>query len=218
MTVRLTKKRIIILLVALAMIAGGLIYWHLKRAMPTFDSYAIAASETRMWEAYYQRDPKALHAELRDVLQEQFNLSGWRAALIAASMAEATGNFIRLRNQNPTTAQYEQLVLPGIKKAYRKVKNATGGQWDPDEAARAELAWWVARRTPGEDNPKLVGYKIADLYPILYGQSNPHIEQAGYLRAQAAHVRDTTADWPRVHELLDKSYAALVAGIQIETD
>jgi hypothetical protein len=63
-----------------------------------------------------------------------------------------------------------------------------------------------------------VGEKIAKLYTILYGTSNEDIEQAGFLRAKAAHVRDRmagggTGNWDDVQQILEESYAFLIKGI-----
>jgi hypothetical protein len=90
----------------------------------------------------------------------------------------------------------------------------TNGTWDAEAAARAELEWWVKRRTPGQNSPEEVGRSIAKLYKTLYGRSNPDIEKAGLLRALAAHIRDTSHDWDKVDTLLKESYRSLIRGIQ----
>ena len=104
-------------------------------------------------------------------------------------------------------------IVNDVEKAYAHIRAATGQDFDPHEAAKAEVAWWVARRTPGHNSVEEVGSIIAELYAILYGQSNPDIEYAGYLRAKAARVRDKSADWVEVEKLLQQSYTHLLAGI-----
>ena len=57
----------------------------------------------------------------------------------------------------------------------------------------------------------------AQFYALLYGDTNPDIQRAGLLRAQAAALRDAggaNADWPKVEALLVDSYTSLHAGIQ----
>lgn len=176
-----------------------------------FDSAAIAAAETRMWKAYYGKDPKGLFNELTTTLQEQFGLSGWRSKQVAMHLAAGASRFAGMR-------EHYESVLPDVEKAYAIVKKCTGADYDPAEAARAELAWWVARRTPGKNSVEQVGQSVAHLYEVLYGKTNPQIERAGYLRAQAARVRDKTSDWPQVEEILGESYAELVVGLEVPED
>lgn len=85
-----------------------------------------------------------------------------------------------------------------------------------DAVARAELGWWVARRTPGRNSPAQVGAEIANLYALLYGKTNPNLQKAGLLRAKAAYLRDqggNSPDWQEVERLLRESYEALVVGL-----
>ncbi len=195
----------VLLLLVLA-IVGWL--WPRKVDLTSFDSKAIAASETRMWQAYYAKDTKALFEELKTALGEQFGLSQWTAQLVALELATGARNFAGERSG------YEQNVLPHIEKAYARIRKATGGEFDPKEAARAELDWWVARRTPGQNSVEQVGRCISTLYAVLYGESNARIEEAGLLRASAAHVRDVSSDWPKSQELLEESYAVLLEGLR----
>jgi len=173
-----------------------------------FDPDRIAAAETRMWKAYYNRNIRELGFELIELLQEQFQLSAPDAVTVATDLASATFAFQSTKEDYPTQA------LLGLKSAYTRVKILTKGTWNADAAARAELDWWVKRRTPGHNSPEEVGRSIANLYKVLYSKSNKDIERAGLLRARAANIRDTNNDWPKVQELLQDSYHALVQGIQ----
>jgi len=174
-----------------------------------FDSAVIAAAETRMWQAYYRGDKQVLFDELTTLMQDQFGLSGWTAKRVGFDLASGAKTFA-----SAPGGDYEEMILPDLEKAYARIKDATGGDFDANEAARAELDWWVARRTPGQNSVEEVGRRIARLYAILYGQTNEHIERAGYLRAQAARVRDQSSDWPRVRQLLEESYSTLLKGIE----
>jgi hypothetical protein len=63
--------------------------------------------------------------------------------------------------------------------------------------------------------PEQVGAAIANLYAVLYGETNSSFQKASLLRAQAAHVRDqggVNADWEQVEALLQESYRELAAG------
>jgi len=175
-----------------------------------FDSNAIAQAETRMWKAYYGNHPVALGRELVNLLHAQFGLPPRDALRVSGDLAKATLIFQQSRGD------YDARVLPDLESAYSRLKMLTGGSWNPKEAARAELDWWIMRRTPGQDSPEQVGRAIARLYTILYGRTNDRIERAGLLRAKAAQVRDRggkNCNWPEVRRLLQQSYKALSEGI-----
>jgi hypothetical protein len=164
-----------------------------------------------MWQAYYNGDSKTLGRELIGLLREQFGLSRLEAVEVARDLAKATWTF------RQRTGGYERHCLPPLESAYRKIKEATGADWEAQAAARAELGWWVARRTPSQDSPEQVGEKIAELYAVLYGTSNPYIDEAGQLRARAAQLRDEGGtdgcDWDEIERLLLGSYRSLLQGI-----
>jgi hypothetical protein len=116
-----------------------------------------------------------------------------------------------------TQGDYDRKVLPHLVAAYTALRGAVEATWDPKEVAQAELAWWVARRTPGQDSPESVGRLIAKEYSLLCDKDNEDVQRAGLLRAQAAALRDRTApnsDWPAIGVLLHDSYAALARGIE----
>jgi len=171
----------------------------------------VAAAETRMWQAYYDLDLARLHRELVTLLRSQFGVSPEDAESIARSLGAAAMKFERSRGR------YEQVVFPDLVAAYRKLRFVLKRDFDPKEAARAELAWWVARRTPGRDSPQQVGKRIAELYAVLYGGERPGFLEAGVLRAEAARLRDlggVHCDWAGVERLLRRSYWVLAGAIQ----
>jgi hypothetical protein len=203
------------IIIIILILAGVILFWKFgRRAGAPFNSAEIAASETRMWQAYYGGNPLALNRELVDLLKEQFGFKSKDAQNISASLVLATWNFLH------NTGSYEKEVLPNLVSAYTQIRDVVGGIWSPEEAAKAELEWWVNRRTPGKNSPENVGKSIAKLYSILYGKTNPHIEKAGLLRAQAAALRDrlglsrkNSKEWDEVEKLLEESYASLIVGI-----
>ena len=78
--------------------------------------------------------------------------------------------------------------------------------------ARAELAWWVARRVPGQNSPEQIGRLMADEYGLLYETSPESVATAALLRAKAAAMRDEQAakpDWPAIAKVLRASYDEL---------
>jgi hypothetical protein len=83
--------------------------------------------------------------------------------------------------------------------------------------ARAELAWWVARREPAQRAPENVGRLITVLYARFYELPEERVREAGLLRARAANLRDRgglNPDWPQIGRLLHESYRSLHAAFE----
>ena len=178
---------------------------------PVLDPDQIAAAETRMWQAYYARDLSRLHSEMAALLRAQFRLPPADAERIARSLVGAAMKFA------VSGANYEQVVLPDLEVAYLQLRALLKLSFDPREAARAELAWWVARRTPGRNNTQQVGKQIARLYSVIYGGERPEFLEAGVLRAEAAQLRDrggVHCDWAGVERLLRRSYRVLADAVR----
>ena len=128
-----------------------------------------------------------------------------KAVRAAYHLARAASVFSGIRSD------YDR-VLPDLETAYRIARDWTGASFDPASVARAELAWWVARRTPGEDSAEQVGHQIAEEYAQLYQAPSDCMAPAAALRAEAAHLRDiggAQADWSKVEALLVQSFRAL---------
>jgi hypothetical protein len=203
-----SSRRILSLVVIVLglLLAGG--WFYLRPHGP--DPKAVAAAETRMWQAYYSADPFRLHRELTSLLEAQFALKPADAQGIAQSLAMAAYKFETSREG------YEANVLPDLERAFAELRRVTGGKFDARQAAQAELAWWVARRTPGSDSARQVGQGIGEVYAILYGHSKPEFIEAGVLRAEAGRIRDqggAGCDWQQVESLLQRSYQTLIEAI-----
>lgn len=176
-----------------------------------FNPERVASSEARMWQAYYTGRMGSLAFEMAGLMREQMGASLWTTRQVIEPMAEGTRIFARAEGD------YQREVLPKLETSYDRLGRALGRDWNPREVAQAELSWWVARRTPGEDAPGQVGAKIAHLYTLIYERENADLRQAGVLRARAAALRDAggqNADWPAIEALLLESYTALRRGVQ----
>lgn len=204
----MTRKR------AIAVVAGAaliLIVYLLvaspsgRGSMKQFEPTRLANLELRMWQAYYAKQNVRLFALLVEMLREQYHYS-WATALREAfHLARAAATFGNARSN------YEQ-VLPDLESAYSTARDWERARFDPSAVARAELAWWVARRIPGQNSPAQVGGLIADEYALLYEVPKPAVERAALLRAQAGALRDAEAarpDWSTIERLLQESYSDL---------
>jgi len=173
--------------------------------MREFDPDRLASLETSMWQAYYAKENVRLFGLLVTMLREQYHYSwatatreGFYLARAAATFGDARGGYER--------------VLPDLEAAYGMAREHLGAGFDPRTVAKAELAWWVARRTPGQDGPGRVGELMADEYALLYEAPRADVEPAAMLRAQAGALRDAQAsqpDWDTIGRLLRDSYRSL---------
>lgn len=102
----------------------------------------MADLELRMWQAYYAKERVRLFALLVTMLHEQNHYSWATATREGFHLARAAATFGDAR------AHYE-IVLPDLENAYGIAKNWLHAGFDPRAVARAEFAWWVARRIWG---------------------------------------------------------------------
>ncbi len=179
------------------------------RSLRVFDAPRMADLELDMWQAYYAKENVRLFRGLVTMLHEQYRYP-WGKALVAGfHLARAAATF------GNATSDYER-VLPDLARAYAIAKDWTHAGFDPDAVARAELAWWVARRIPGQDSAENVGGLIADEYALLYEVPRERVLESAVLRAEAGTLRDrggARADWPAVATLLHQSYRSLQVGV-----
>jgi hypothetical protein len=175
------------------------------RSLRRFDATRLASLETRMWQAYYAKERIRLFALLVTMLRDQYHYSWATATTEAFHLARAAATFADLKGN------YEQ-VVPDLEAAYATAKSWTGASFDERAVARAELAWWVARRVPGQNSAEQIGRLIAKEYALLYETTPARVASAALLRAQAAALRDTEAtnpDWNRIFDLLRQCYSEL---------
>jgi hypothetical protein len=179
------------------------------RSIREFDPDRLASLELRMWQAYYAKARVRLFALLVTTLREQYHYSWATAATEAFHLARAAATF-------GDAASHYETVLPDLEAAYGTARRWLSAGFEPRDVARAELAWWVARRTPGRNDPEEVGRLIAEEYALLYDAPRADMLRPGILRAEAAALRDSQAerpDWPAIERLLTQSYRQLKSSL-----
>jgi hypothetical protein len=178
-----------------------------------FDADRLATLETRMWKAYYRRQPSRLFGWLLLGLREQARVSWPRALLASLWLTKAAAQFSR------ADRDYDRFA-PDIARGYRLL--GLPDDVDALEVARRELRWWVVRREIGLAAGFAAGDAITSLYAAIYQLPEAAVPDAGRLRGEAAEVRDrgAAADpdgptgvgrayWPEVARLLQASYRSL---------
>jgi hypothetical protein len=178
-----------------------------------FDPDELARLETRMWKAYYRRQPVRLFVLLVQALRAQARVSWLRALRASLLLTRAAAGFAR------ATGDYERFA-PDIGRGYRTL--GLPDQVDVEAVARHELRWWVVRREIGLPAGEAAGEAITDLYAALYDVPRESVAEAGRLRGLAAELRDRGAKddpagptgpgrgyWPEVARLLRDSYRSL---------
>lgn len=186
-----------------------------------FDPDELAMLETRMWKAYYRRQPARLFVLLVQALRAQARVSWPRALRASLLLTRAAAGFAR------ATGDYERFA-PDIGRGYRML--GLPDHVDAEAVARHELRWWVVRREIGLAAGQAAGDSITDLYASLYDIPRERVAEAGRLRGLAAEIRDRGATddpggprgvgdayWPEVARLLRDSYRSLRAALdQVE--
>jgi hypothetical protein len=180
-----------------------------------FDPDELARLETRMWKAYYRRQPARLFVLLIRALRAQARVSWPRALKASLLLTRAAAGFAR------SSGEYDRFA-PDIVRGYRTL--GLPDHVDVEAVARHELRWWVVRREVGLAAGAAAGEAITDLYAALYEVPRELVAEAGRLRGLAAEVRDRGADedpagprgpgtayWPEVARLLRNSYRSLRA-------
>jgi hypothetical protein len=178
-----------------------------------FDPDELARLETRMWKAYYRRQPLRLFVLLVPALRAQAQVSWPRALRASLLLTRVAAGFAR------ATGEYERYA-PDIGRGYRIL--GLPQHVDVDAVARHELRWWVVRREIGLAAGQAAGDAITDLYAALYDVPRESVAEAGRLRGLAAEARDRGASddpegvrasgsayWPEVARLLRDSYRSL---------
>jgi hypothetical protein len=206
---RWTGRARIAALVCILLVAGGgytlLAAPPGPRSIRQFEPARLASLELGMWQAYYARENVRLFRLLVVMLREQYGYSWATATREAFYLARAAATFGNAR------ADYE-VVLPDLEAAYTIARDWTSASYQPAAVARAELAWWVARRVPGQNSPEQVGKLIADEYALLYDMNADALLESAVLRAKAGALRDaraTAPDWATIEQLLLRSYQSL---------
>lgn len=188
--------------------------------MRRFDPVSVAHYEKEAWVAYYRRQWFTLLRLLIGLVRSTYGLSLLQAIRVGLPLTRAQMAFAPQDNDVPKAIELMRQFF-----AYIKAKHGEG--LDPDEAALAEVSWWVVHRKffGHSDQPEVID-AVACAYAAAYRVDPMLVREAAYHRAQAMVYSDA---WvlserdphdPRLqqeeHELI-KSYTALKKAVSQET-
>ena len=181
--------------------------------MKNFDPHKVAQYETENWVAYYQKDWFRLLRASVALVKEAFGLSLPQAiysAYLVARAEIAAAPFPD--NDIPTAIAYMTRFMALVKRIHH-------AGFDPAEAARKDVNWWVVHRQifNQRENQPLID-ALADSYATTYQVPRERVQDAAWHRAEAMQYSDRWVDEgkipgspliPQMQAELDKSYSAL---------
>jgi hypothetical protein len=205
--------------VLLAVAAGGAGWAAAELARPRrvdirdFEPDQVARLETAMWRSYYDRRRLPLFGQLVALLQGQFHLQPLRAVAMAGLAARAAAVF----QAGAGHADYRR-ALPYLDRYYAGIEAVSEVRFDPVEAARLELAWWIVHRDADAHPPGDLERALADLAAELYQVPAERLVVHAARRAEAMTIRDRAArrsvgvlddDWDRIEAVLWVAWRSL---------
>ncbi len=185
--------------------------------MRTFDPILVARYEKESWVAYYQRQWFKLLRLLIGLVRSTYGLSVLQAIWVGIPLTRAQMAFAPQDNDVPKAIGYMRQFFAYIQKLHHE-------DFDPDEAALAEVSWWVVHRKyfGHSDHPEVVD-SVACAYAAAYRVDPAVVREAATHRALAMVHSD---EWvlserdpndPRLKQEEDeliKSYTALKRAVQ----
>lgn len=199
------------LLVVAAAIAIDL-YGPEKTDFRSFDPNHAAQIETSMWRSYYDGQRLSLFFETAHLVRTEYHLPFLRSYVVAWSAAKAAFVF----KEGSNLADYRK-ALPYLGRYYIMLRNVSKIRFDPLEARRLELDWWIIHRERASHAPGDLEHAIAALAAEIYQEPPERFMDYAHLRAQAMLLRDdkaqaggvSEADWQKIGELLRGAWQAL---------
>lgn len=152
--------------------------------MRNFDPITVARYEKDCWVAYYQRRWLALLRLLIGLLRSTYGLSLLQAIRAAIPATRAQLAFAPQDNDVPAAIDYMRRFFAQLQAIHRE-------DFDPAEAARAEVSWWVVHRKffGQSDRPEVIE-AVACAYATVYNLPSAQVWEAAQHRARAMVFSD----------------------------
>jgi hypothetical protein len=209
----LRPTRVVMVVVLILLVYTGFLATPVgSRVEGAFDPDVLAHREVAVWRAEGAGEDFSVYFALVLQLREQERYTWFRAAQTAFYTARAMTTF------DGVHSHYEQ-VLPDLEDAATIERDWMSTPINPAEVARAELNWWMTRKSRDFHTVDAVSSLMADAYGARYHMDADRLRAAATLRAQAFLEWDgsrTDPDWPSIERRLAEAYRVLKAAIQHE--
>ncbi len=152
--------------------------------MRNFDPILVARYEKDSWVAYYQRQWLKLLRLLIGLVRSTYGLSLLQAIRVGIPLTRAQLAFAPQDNDVPKAIEHMRQFFAFVKKQHHE-------DFDPDEAALAEVSWWVVhRKFFGHSGDLEVINAVACAYAAAYQVEPIVVREAACYRAQAMVYSD----------------------------
>lgn len=194
-----------------------------RHSLRDFDPHAVARLETATWRSYYEHRPVQLFLELTQLLRTQYHVSIVDSLGAAFASAAAAERF----QPGRTHADYGR-ALPDLERFYAIVGAGSDTAFDPQTAARLELAWWIVHRErvqranagPARHDAALET-ALAALQAHIYKIPAQLLREHARARSDAMLLRDAraaaggvgAAGWDEIERLLDRAWSSMRANL-----
>jgi hypothetical protein len=205
-----------ITLFALVIGAGAWATWDLygprSHSLRDVQADEVGRLETEMWRSYYGHQRLLLFRQLAALLRQQYDLPLLRSYRAAYDAAKGAAVFQHGKDR----ADYER-ALPDVEAFYRIIRQSSTEQFDPHQAAKLELEWWIVHRQRDRHAPEDLARSLAALQAELYHLPTERFVRHAQLRAEAMLLRDRSAasgavseeTWREIERMLGASWRAL---------
>ncbi len=159
--------------------------------MRDFDPIKVARYEKDCWVAYYQRRWFTLLRLLIGLIRSTYRLSLLQAVRAGVPATRAQLAFAPQENDVPAAIEYMRQFFAQLKAIHRE-------DFDPAEAARAEVSWWVVHRKffGRSDRPEVIE-AVACAYATVYNLPPERVWEAAEHRARAMVFSDAWVNGKR---------------------
>ena len=207
-----TKKIIIIAIVLLVILIAADLFAPWYTDLRKFDASAIAALETDMWHAYYDKESFRLFRLLVEMLHDHQGFPYLQASYQAYLAAQAAMVFKKGHERK----DYE-LALPYLIKYYDGIKRIGQLNCNLEQVAKAELEWWIIHRERLRYGEAALVKSVAVATGSLYGENPEDLMEYAQARTDAMIIRDdeeamdnvSNQEWKQINTKLLYSYQAL---------
>lgn len=152
--------------------------------MRSFDPISVSHYEKDSWVAYYRRRWLTLLRLLIGLIRSVYGLSLLQAIRAAIPATRAQLVFAPQDNDVPAAIEFMRQFFTQIKAVHHE-------DYDPAEAARAEVSWWVVhRKFFGHSDRSEVIEAVACAYATVYNLPPSQVWEAARYRAQAMVYSD----------------------------